>query len=271
MSARPLLRRGDKGSPVVELQLRLLELGYELERYGADGGFGDETFDAVTQFQMAEGLDPIDGVVGPDTWKALDAGTWKADSETRFVMPSDDTVAALAVRAAFEDLGKREIPNGSNEGVELVEIVRGYREHIRSSQEKAPSWCGLAVCVWTARALGLGHASSSIDWKSHPFRYWRGSTVSNSVKFSLLQWAMANDRLLPADGPAPVGSIFLMITRTGSGSDAADGEKKRAIGHCGLVVADHGDEIESIDGNVSNRVKRCNRTKASLHGYVVWW
>ena len=68
---RKTLRKGDKGSQVKELQERLLNLGYPLPKYGADGDFGKETETAVKAFQHDNGLN-ADGVVGKNTWTALD-------------------------------------------------------------------------------------------------------------------------------------------------------------------------------------------------------
>jgi len=66
------LHPGDRGPDVTELQNRLLELGAPIGR--ADDIYGDRTLQAVMSFQRAEGLTP-DGVVGDDTWAALDAPT----------------------------------------------------------------------------------------------------------------------------------------------------------------------------------------------------
>lgn len=52
------------------LQKRLLSLGYKLPKWGADGGFGDETVEAVKLFQSDNGLTP-DGIVGQNTWRKL--------------------------------------------------------------------------------------------------------------------------------------------------------------------------------------------------------
>lgn len=46
-------------SPVIQkLQRRLMELGYELPIYGADGLGGHETQNVILAFQKVEGLDP---------------------------------------------------------------------------------------------------------------------------------------------------------------------------------------------------------------------
>jgi hypothetical protein len=62
--ARPLLRQGDQGAAVTELQSHL--------GIAADGVFGPATDRAVRAFQRAHGLDP-DGVVGPATHAKLRA------------------------------------------------------------------------------------------------------------------------------------------------------------------------------------------------------
>lgn len=68
--SRPVLRRGNRGAPVRELQDRLRAHGFDPGPI--DGDFGPRTEQAVRAFQQARGLQ-IDGVVGPQTWKALGA------------------------------------------------------------------------------------------------------------------------------------------------------------------------------------------------------
>lgn len=68
---RRTLRRGMSGEDVRALQSRLLGLGYDVGKAGADGVFGRGTRTAVVQFQKGAGL-TVDGVVGPMTWSALD-------------------------------------------------------------------------------------------------------------------------------------------------------------------------------------------------------
>lgn len=60
------LKKGCKGEDVKELQKHLIELGYKLPKYGADGDFGDETVVAVEAFQKANNL-TVDGMVGKQT------------------------------------------------------------------------------------------------------------------------------------------------------------------------------------------------------------
>lgn len=68
----PTLRKGDKGTYVSLLQSLLINRGYALSKYGADGSFGNETLAAVRQFQQDWGL-AVDGVVGKKTWDQLES------------------------------------------------------------------------------------------------------------------------------------------------------------------------------------------------------
>ncbi|MDE7257626.1 MAG: peptidoglycan-binding protein [Lachnospiraceae bacterium] len=65
---RPILKKGSKGSAVMELQRMLKVKGYDV---GAiDGIFGSRTLAAVKAFQKANDL-IVDGIVGAKTWEKL--------------------------------------------------------------------------------------------------------------------------------------------------------------------------------------------------------
>ena len=66
----PLLRRGSRGDAVRAAQYLLLCRGLALPKYGADGDYGQETEDAVKEFQRYKGLE-ADGECGALTWAAL--------------------------------------------------------------------------------------------------------------------------------------------------------------------------------------------------------
>lgn len=56
---------------VATMQEYLIDLGYDLGSYGADGDFGECTEIAVMKFQRDHGCKPVDGEYGPITHKAL--------------------------------------------------------------------------------------------------------------------------------------------------------------------------------------------------------
>ena len=71
---RPVLRRGSKGDAVTELQRSLRKLGFMV---AVDADFGAGTEVAVAAFERDQKLD-VDGIVGADTWVALDKALDKA-------------------------------------------------------------------------------------------------------------------------------------------------------------------------------------------------
>lgn len=62
--------RGDRGRRVVVVQEMLLQLGYDLKHYGADGAYGPVTEAAVTQFQQEHGLE-TSGQADMNTMKVM--------------------------------------------------------------------------------------------------------------------------------------------------------------------------------------------------------
>ena len=66
------LRKGDKGEAVKALQSKLMAMGYDLPKYGADGDFGGETEAAVRQYQTDKGL-TVTGAYDKATQEAMSA------------------------------------------------------------------------------------------------------------------------------------------------------------------------------------------------------
>ena len=67
----PTVQLGSTGAAVASLQTQLYALGYWVDT--TNGSFDDSTQQAVWALQKAANL-PRDGVVGPATWAALEAG-----------------------------------------------------------------------------------------------------------------------------------------------------------------------------------------------------
>lgn len=77
------LRKGSRGDCVKYLQNKLNSFGYGL---GVDGDFGSGTDSAVRRFQSSKGL-TSDGVVGPNTWRALNSGSSPAPAPSGDPLP----------------------------------------------------------------------------------------------------------------------------------------------------------------------------------------
>ncbi|EHN14467.1 N-acetylmuramoyl-L-alanine amidase [Clostridium sporogenes] len=69
-SAPPTCRQGARGGITKIIQQMLINIGYPVGSYGADGVFGDGTVTAIKALQKDCNLS-VDGIVGRETWKAL--------------------------------------------------------------------------------------------------------------------------------------------------------------------------------------------------------
>ena len=65
-----ILRKGDKGRDVRNLQLMLKDLGYDLGIYDVDGVFGNDTKAALNEFRVVSNLNP-NGTADQDVWQIL--------------------------------------------------------------------------------------------------------------------------------------------------------------------------------------------------------
>lgn len=115
-----ILKNGREGDDVKELQSMLLQLGYDLGKWGADGDYGDATEMAVREFQKDHGCG-VDGEVGPETIAALNAA---------FNAQGDGEAAnAQKVRIVGGKCYVRSSPNTSGEimGVAKENSVHAYQ------------------------------------------------------------------------------------------------------------------------------------------------
>lgn len=75
-----ILNMGDSGPAVKSLQEKLIKLGYSCGQWGADGDFGNGTYQAVRKFQKDAGIG-VDGIVGYGTATAIDAAIKKLNTQ----------------------------------------------------------------------------------------------------------------------------------------------------------------------------------------------
>lgn len=68
---RTLIQWGSSGSAVEQLQRELISIGY-LPSGSDDGVYGDQLFDAISEFQEDHDLSPVDGAAGNETRAAID-------------------------------------------------------------------------------------------------------------------------------------------------------------------------------------------------------
>ena len=133
-----ILRKGSKGAEVKDLQNKLISLGYDLGKYGADGDFGSATEKAVKKFQKDHSIGQ-DGQAGPLTFAALERALQAFDktySQTDFVKDVQRTLGATVDGIAGQQtLGKTiTLSNVRNRKHAVVQYVQkrlyalGYTE-----------------------------------------------------------------------------------------------------------------------------------------------
>jgi hypothetical protein len=130
-----LLKKGCKGDDVKTLQELLLELGYSLPRYGADGEFGSETALAVKNFQYINDL-TADGLYGEKSHEVM--MDILAEREAQEDEPESEEVEAKFVEITGNAVNVRE---GAGTQHEIITVVRKG-----------------TLCVWRATAANGWHA-----------------------------------------------------------------------------------------------------------------
>lgn len=133
-----IYRRGDRGPAIAEIRVRLAALG--LLRF-AEGDVFDMACDrAVRGFQQARGL-RSDGLVGPETWRALDEARWRLGDRVLSYSPvhpfAGDDVADLQQRLL--DMG---FPVGRRDGIFGAATAAALQEFQRNVGLAPDGTCG---------------------------------------------------------------------------------------------------------------------------------
>lgn len=117
-----VLKRGNYGNDVRKLQRELNGFHFKVGRGLVTGYFGAKTQDAVRRFQSAFGI-AVDGLVGPNTYKALAKNGRLSPHFTVFEFYSRGNGNLILDRKLIEKLEKLR----SNLNVP-IKIVSGYRD-----------------------------------------------------------------------------------------------------------------------------------------------
>jgi peptidoglycan hydrolase-like protein with peptidoglycan-binding domain len=132
-----LLRRGDTGTRVADLQSRLRQLRFYTG--SVNGNFGQNTEDAVRAFQRSQGL-PEDGVAGPEVTTALERltsasanpgtpGTASANASEQQTQPKEID------RYSVAELQRRLEAQGLNPGSQNDVLTSETRQAITQAQQ----------------------------------------------------------------------------------------------------------------------------------------
>ena len=109
-----ILRKGSAGPEVKSLQKKLLQIGYYLGSYGADGDYGENTELAVRLLQKDSNL-TVDGVFGKQTSEALDLAVSNAAAANKAIVNKIKLIKTppkctkdLVIKYAKQELGNLE-------------------------------------------------------------------------------------------------------------------------------------------------------------------
>ncbi|PJI94946.1 L,D-transpeptidase family protein [Luteimicrobium subarcticum] len=125
------LRSGDSGARVLALQKKLLANGYWIT--DADGSFGPSTLQAVWALQKVAGLGR-DGVVGPKTLAAVEAGTLptprsrsghviEVDLAKQVLLIVDDGHVTTVLNASTGSGKQFSSPSGPSKGTQFTAVT----------------------------------------------------------------------------------------------------------------------------------------------------
>jgi hypothetical protein len=238
------VKLGSLGKPVVDLQQALIEAGFDVGVDASDHVFGHDTYAAVLKFQ-SEHFGPdgkalsIDGVVGDDTWWAIqhpaaEPAPGSGDAPRQEV---GGRLAATALEAAMGELqaGSKESPSGSNRG-SRVDLYTGLAG--KPATLAGPPWCAFFVSWCFAQNPG-----------GSPF-----GTIGGAL--NIAHWAERNNCAITRGTLPPLAGDIFVINRDG------------IHGHTGLVRAVVGDQIQTVEGNSVNAVRSIPRPIATLQSFV---
>lgn len=140
-------RRGDSGPAVAEVRAKLAVLGLVQASLdplaeSASAEFDEATDRAVRQFQQQRGI-TVDGIVGPQTYHALDEARWRLGDRILSYVPArliaGDDVATLQQRLL--DMG---FDCGRVDGLFGVETEQALRDFQRNVGVRPDGTCGPA-------------------------------------------------------------------------------------------------------------------------------
>ncbi len=134
----PSLSVGARGNAVLDIQARLVALGYPIAR-AERGHFGPHTESAVKVFQIRRGLSP-DGIVAAQTWRELVEAGWTFGSRTLYMrerpMRGDD------VRELQRRLNALGFDAGKEDGIFELSTQEAVQEFQRNTGLRADGIAG---------------------------------------------------------------------------------------------------------------------------------
>src|SRR3954466_10452773 len=177
---RPI-RRGDRGPAVTEIRAVLATIGLLRESGPAtDPDFDADTETAVRTFQQSRGLS-VDGMVGDETWRDLEAARWRLGQRTLYQAVSEPLVGD-DVRQLQERLLEMGYDVGRADGVYGGSTARAVAQFQREIGLAPDGSCGPAT-MNALRRLGRKVVGGRPQWlrEAEAFRQAGTNLVGKTI------------------------------------------------------------------------------------------
>ncbi|MGE5763381.1 MAG: N-acetylmuramoyl-L-alanine amidase [Mycobacterium leprae] len=236
----PLLRRGDCGPAVAEIRAKLATLGLVTDSDGSYAAFDDTCDRAVRAFQQQRGL-TVDGIVGPETYRALDEARWHLGDRVLSYAVSHPLVGddVVALQQRLLDLG---FDPGRPDGIFGPRTEQGVREFQRNVGLLPDGTCGpgtLRALAQLARAVvggspqamreseALRQAGPSLAGKLVVIDPGHGGGDRGVAVGALDEARLASDLARRVEGRLAATGVSVFLTRGPDGE--ADDEERAAF------------------------------------------
>ena len=262
------IRRGDTGPAVEEIQSILI--GLELLPAVAEA-FDEATENAVRAFQQSRGIG-VDGLVGSETWQALDGARWKLGARTLYHSVPTSLVGE-DVRALQERLLEMGFDSGRADAIYGPRTARAVAQFQREVGLTPDGSCGPQT-MKALRRLGRKVVGGRPQWlrEAEAFRQSGSSLVGKTIVIDpghggvedlgvivpdgQLRWTEADlafDFATRLEGRLLAAGMRVHLTRGPSPAQPMTGQERAALANslgADLFISMHldGQETPAADG-----------------------
>lgn len=157
------IKQKDRGYEVVDIQQRLVALGYDVGPTKVDGFFGPNTEAAVKKFQTDREI-PATGIVNETTWRLMVDATYRFGSRALYLrspfIRGDD---ARQLQTWLNSIGFRTEPVDGIFGPSTDKAVREFQENVALTSDGIVGPSTLAALTNLRSILNLSHESDFSD------------------------------------------------------------------------------------------------------------
>jgi N-acetylmuramoyl-L-alanine amidase len=262
------IRRGDTGPAVEEIRSILVDLEL-LEDGGTE--FDEATETAVRAFQQSRGIG-VDGLVGTETWAALDGARWKLGARTLFHSVPTFLVGE-DVRTLQERLLEMGFDTGRADGIYGPRTARAVAQFQREVGLTPDGSCGPNT-MKALRRLGRKVVGGRPNWlrEAEAFRQSGSSLVGKTIVIDpghggpddlgvvvpdgQLRWAEADlvfDIATRLEGRLAAAGMRVHLTRGPAPTQPMTGQERASLANslgADLLISLHldGQETPAADG-----------------------